>query len=152
MKDFDALSWRAQHGDEHERIAAAQALGASGDPRALPILLQLLDTAENDAMRNAAAIGLRDLGDPRAVPALARHIAQPRNPENFGTLLYALEPLDARAAVVTVVQAMGNGKYEVLAMGLRVIAAFAGPPAPADVVRALGILRRLLARQDYEDW
>jgi HEAT repeat protein len=151
VQDFEVLAGRVRHGDEHEQAAAAQALGASGDPRALPLLLQLLDAA-SDPARDAAALGLSDLGDSRAVPALARHIVRPRNPRNIGTLIYALESLDARAALVALAQAMGEGNYEVLAMSLRVIEAFTGPPAPADVVRALDILRGHLARRGYEDW
>jgi HEAT repeat protein len=53
-----------------ERRAAAQLLGEMQDPRALPLLQEVLDKDGDVLLRRAAAAGLRRLGTPDSVPAL----------------------------------------------------------------------------------
>ena len=98
VDEFERLVDQLDDPDEDKVVNTAHALGDLGDPRAVPILIKLLESTDNRLIRNAAAVGLRELADPRALEPLLRLI---RDPEKLdGTLLYGLETLDARAAVV----------------------------------------------------
>ena len=57
------------HSTGRAREAAAQALGMSGDPAALPVLLEAIDSNDDEA-RKAAAEALGMIADPKAIPAL----------------------------------------------------------------------------------
>lgn len=146
MGEFDRLVRQLGETDESTVIAAAHALGDLGDQRAVPELLRLLANTEYGAVRNAAAVGLRELKDPAAAPALLRAIGDPRNVTNRGTLIYALETLDARSAVVDLARAMLDGNYEVMVMALQVIMAFEGPLAREQRDEALDVLREATRR------
>ncbi len=56
--------------DFRTRRPAALALGHLGDPRALPLLLSLLDTEEHANIRDAVVKALGRLGEPDAIPRL----------------------------------------------------------------------------------
>ena len=78
------------------RTRAAELLGASGDPSALPALSRLLGDNSAD-VRVAAARALGELGDPDAIPALLRALDGERLvPEGIVTLaLLQLAPVAA---------------------------------------------------------
>ena len=61
-KDRD--QWR------EERRDAARELGDSGDKRAVPVLIQIVETEQFDAVGEIAIVSLGKLGDDRAVPVL----------------------------------------------------------------------------------
>ncbi|WP_081752725.1 HEAT repeat domain-containing protein [Kallotenue papyrolyticum] len=153
MEDFDKLINRLYSSiNEDELINTAYALGDLGDVRAVPHLIQLLDSTESPSVRNAVAIALHDLGDKRAISALLRHIKDPKNITNRGTLVYALETLDPRSEIVDLVQLMCDGNYEVMAMVLRVIEGFSQPLTPDNKQKAISVLQKCLAQNQFEDW
>ena len=60
-----------------ERRAAAQLLGEVQDPRALPLLRDILDKDSDVLLRRAAAAGLRRLEMPETIPVLEALIGNP---------------------------------------------------------------------------
>jgi HEAT repeat protein len=60
--------------DEWERACAAEALGKSRDPKAVPALVELLSSGKTYHERVRAARALGQLGDPKAVPALLKSL------------------------------------------------------------------------------
>jgi len=152
VSDVERLIRTLKSMDEARVIAAAHALGDLGDRRAVPALVALLEQATSPLVRNAAAVGLRELGDNTAVPALVRQINDPRNAGNWGTFLYALETLDARAAVVDLARVLCSGIYEPMLMALHVLEALPGPLAPAQRARALAVVRHCLATERHKAW
>jgi hypothetical protein len=65
----DALGRLASRHDNSRRDGALT-LGHLADPRAVPALVHLLRTDDDDEVRSAAAQALGAIGDPRAAPAL----------------------------------------------------------------------------------
>lgn len=67
----DVASWLAQlrDGDTYQKMAAAKALGQSGDPAAVPALVAALDDGDEWVATDAAE-ALGHLGNAQAVPAL----------------------------------------------------------------------------------
>lgn len=151
--DFDILVQALEADDEEQVVRTAHTLGDSGDPRAVPLLIRLLETTDEPNVRDAAEVGLRELRDSRAVGPLLRQIADPRNAGHQGTLVYALECLDAGPAVRDLGALMGeDGTYEVMAMVLRVLEGIRRP-LPQDVVSdSLPVRRDELRRGHCEDW
>ncbi len=76
--------------DRAARIAAVDALGASGDPRAVQTLVQCLQDADS-GIRMHAACALRDLPSVRAVGALIERLLDTR--EQSETRVHAAEAL-----------------------------------------------------------
>lgn len=64
--NMDRDTWR------EERRDAAKKLGDSGDKQAVPVLIEIVETEEFDAIAEIAVKGLGNLGDDRAVPALSK--------------------------------------------------------------------------------
>ncbi len=152
MSALDTLRHQVHDADLDGKIKAARALGESGDAEAFPVLINLLDTADNPRIRNAAAIGLRDLADNRALPFLLAQIKEPKNVDHRGTLVYALETLDARSALVDLVELIGSGDYEVATMAIRVIESFRGPVAVEATQKAKKALRRYRRATPEDEW
>jgi hypothetical protein len=133
-------------------VKIAHQLGDLGDPQAVPILIELLNGTQDGLVRNAAALGLRELRDNRAVPYLLEQLKAPDTIGNRGTLMYALETLDATEALVDIVKIMCADNYEVIAMGIRVIEAGLGNYQPDIKYQAVQILQDCLAIGDFPDW
>lgn len=152
MNDYQTLVQMLRQSDEAQVVQAAHALGELGDLRAVDSLIELLSTTSNSRARNAAAIGLRDLGDNRAVLPLMEQIKLPAAAGYRGTLIYALEALDARPFVTDLAKLMCTGNFEEMSMVLRVIRTFEDPLSTDDCQQALAILRHCLPQYEYSSW
>lgn len=141
-----------QESDIDSRIQEVYALGESGDADAFPVLVDLLNTTDDPRIRNAAAIGLRDLADNRALPFLLAQIKNPKNANYRGTLVYALETLDARSALVDLIDLIGSGDYEAAAMAIRAIETFTAPVATEKKRDAKRTLKRYLRETSSDEW
>lgn len=62
--DMDRIAWK------EERREAARKLGQSGDPRAVPVLIEVVEAETFDVIAEIAIEALGELGDQRAVPVL----------------------------------------------------------------------------------
>lgn len=152
MSPVNTLVHQLQESDIDRRVQAAYALGESGDPDAFPVLAALLNTTEDSRIRNAAAIGLHALADNRAAPFLLAQIKNPKDPGDRGTLVYALEGLDARPALVDLVDLIGLGNFEVAAMAIHVIESFSVPVIARQKREAKRALKRYGREQPKDDW
>lgn len=94
-------------------IDAIFTIGDRGYLLALPILLELLQTTNNHAIRDAIAVTLRELKDERAVEPLVSLIKDPKTARHRGTLLYALEVFDCAPFLPLLVDLVITGKFEV---------------------------------------
>lgn len=99
--------------DTAEVIKAIFTIGNRGYLLALPILLELLQTTNNHAIRDAIAVTLRELKDERAVEPLVSLIKDPKTAGHRGTLLYALEVFDCAPILPLLVDLVITGKFEV---------------------------------------
>lgn len=152
MERYNQLLQMLNDTNEDVVIEAAHTLGDLGYRNAVPVLLHLLTTAPTSAIRNAAAIGLRELGDPVAIPVLLDLIRDLYTTNQSGTLIYALETLNAKDGVIDLAFVMCRGDYEAVAMALRVIAAFEGPLPLEQTRKALDILQECSLNVDQEEW
>jgi HEAT repeat protein len=153
MSEFELLAQRLkQAADVKDIIKIAHQLGDLGDQQAVPILIELLSSTKDGLVRNAAAVGLRELQDNRAVPYLLEQLNADHTRGNRGTLMYALEKLDAPDALVNIVQIMCADDYETIAMGIRVIEAWTKSYQPDIKSQAVQILQDCLAIGDFQDW
>ncbi len=138
--------------DDDVVFRSATALGDLGDPRAVPVLVGLLQMARSHRVANGAAIGLRELADPRALEPLLRRIRDPENWDYNGTLIYGLETLDARSAVVDLARFICDGEYEAAWMSAVVMEAFEGPLDREGRREAMAVLEVCLLRDLQEEW
>ena len=104
---------RLHSGNPDIVIEAAHALGDSGDRRSVPVLIQILQTTSDPAIRDAAAIGLRELGDERALYPLVSLIMDPKTGGHRGTLIYALEEFDCSPFLDFLLDLVITGNFEV---------------------------------------
>jgi hypothetical protein len=112
---------RLQSSNPELVIEAAHALGDLGDERAVPILIELLQTTTDPDIRDAAAVGLRELGDQSALHPLVSLINDPKTEGNRGTLVYALEGLDCASVIPLLVDLVINSNFEVSHQAFTVI-------------------------------
>ena len=99
--------------DTTEVIEAIFTIGDRGYRLALPILLELLQTTNNHAIRDAIAVTLRELRDERALQPLVSLIKDPKTAGHRGTLLYALEVFDCAPILPLLVDLVITGNFEV---------------------------------------
>ncbi|MBD2777038.1 HEAT repeat domain-containing protein [Iningainema tapete] len=102
-------------------VEAAHTLGDLGDRRAVPILIDLLQTTTNPVIRNAAAVGLRELGDERALYPIVSLLKDPKTEGYRGTLVYALEGFDCSSVITLLVDLVITGNFEVSHQAFQVI-------------------------------
>lgn len=150
--DYDRLVERISSTDEHIVVESAHALGDLGDPRAVPVLIDLLGSATSRRIKNAAAIGLGELGDPIALDALLREIRDPRNANHTGTLIYALETLDPSPAIVDLASFACDGAFESALMALSSLDGIRSPLDVGHRQQALDIVNACIAQPELEDW
>ncbi len=150
MSELKELVQRLGDSDEEKVYRAAVALGDLGDARVVPVLIRLLELTSSTRIRNGAAIGLRELADPRALDPLVRQI---RTPENAtGTIIWALETLNARSAVIDLARFVCEGEYEAAWMSMVAMQGFAGPQDGNDSSEESRILDDCLKRGQVEKW
>ncbi len=152
MGEFEQLVSTLEHPDDAVVFRAAIALGDAGDRRAVPVLIDLLETARSYQVANGAAIGLRELADTRALGPLLRKVRDPLYWDYNGTLIYVLQTLDARSAVVDLARFICNGEYEAAWMSVEVMDSFEGPPDSESRREAMIVLEDCLSRNHDEEW
>ena len=110
--------------DEFVRRETAYALGKTGDPKAVPALINALDRDREAGVRGAAAVALGEIGESSAVPALAEAIVRRapgfarrttrRRAENNEfvqrSAARALGEIGGSAAVPTLIAALSNDR------------------------------------------
>ncbi len=138
--------------NEQEVKEAIQEIVSARNEDTLLLLIQVLDTTTSRSVRNAVALGLRDLKNSSAVPVLIKHIIDPNNATSNGTMIYALETLDARSAMLDLVSIACRGDYETIAMTINAVEAFAGPISAEQKNEALIQLTEYLKGDTYPDW
>src|SRR3989338_5990518 len=101
MKEKEALeALNSAFGDESALLKheVAYVMGQMGDPYAVPYLIKVLDTVEEDSMvRHEAGEALGGIGGPEAIEALERHLQDPK-PEVAETCQLAVDFIRWRMA------------------------------------------------------
>jgi HEAT repeat protein len=77
-----------------ERAWVATMLGMSGDPRAIPTLVEALGSTD-DSLRKSAVVALGKIGDPQALPALRDVMGDPQ-PDLKSAARQAIEAIEKR--------------------------------------------------------
>jgi HEAT repeat protein len=67
-------AWQRRKGILSERLKATYALGSIGSERFIPVLIQQMQTHENEDIREASATALGRIGNERAIPAIAERL------------------------------------------------------------------------------
>ncbi len=82
------------------RLLAAECLGESGNPAAVPVLLQAIERFERDAHFVEIAVkSLTQLGDIRALPTL-RHLTHDRNLALMTAAKYAIASIEPKVVLL----------------------------------------------------
>lgn len=103
-------------------------------------------------MKNAAAIGLEALANPIAVDPLLQEIRDPKNAHYTGPLIWALESMNARTAVVDLAQIICTSEFESVLMAIGVMHGFEGPLVPEQLDEAKRILEDCLILEHAHEW
>lgn len=143
-----------EHGDRTEaggyplQRNAARALGKVGDDRAVPALIDCLDSPDY-YVREAAAEGLERLGDPEAIPALLKLLdggveaavrvpGKPHLNQPYDTIIEALGSLKATEATEAIAPFLNHSFERVQYSAARAMYQLTGDPAYGDrLVEAL---------------
>lgn len=92
---LEILEACSAEGDSFVRYVTAIALGHTGNPAAMSLLLKLLEEDEDASVRKAAAYGLGLLGDTQAVPSLQARLSREPDKQVQLVIRGALEKLGA---------------------------------------------------------
>ena len=155
MQTFDNLAELLRcTTDECAQRDIVRQLGELGDPRAVPLLVAVLESTTSWRVRDATALALGALGDNSVIPALMKQILDPQNANNNGTLLAAFrDGLDGRSVVVDLARILCTGGYEVMVKVLMAIEAFPGPLRARDKEEAIAIIEHCLQEHTLvEPW
>jgi HEAT repeat protein len=157
-ENLDAQLQALRAGDARSRATTARALGALGDPRAIPPLLATTADIDSD-VRKAAAEALAALGEPlgevirqslEGSVEARRELARRRDARSIDPLLLALRHVQVRAAAAEALVAMGADSAPALRKsltssddGVRALAAgaLAEVGGPHEVDPLIGVLR-----------
>jgi len=153
---FEELAETVETGAAFDRAVAVDAIAERDDDQVLPLLLDVLERTEDHRVRNRATVALYDIGDQRAFQPLLRTIRREyRGQGGIGTLLFALQSLDARGALVDAAHILCDGTdetYESAWMAFEVIQHIASP-LPADAYsEALMVLSECFEAGGHPDW
>ncbi|MGF9698671.1 HEAT repeat domain-containing protein [Paenibacillus sp. MABNR03] len=107
--------------DTEEALQRITHIGENKDISKIHFLIKLLETTENNVLRNQTAIALSDLGDERAVEPLIQAIMDPRTVGSRGTLLYALENLDYILHIEHIIPSIGDTSLDVCAQSFMLL-------------------------------
>ncbi|GAC1445672.1 MAG: hypothetical protein NVSMB52_07670 [Chloroflexota bacterium] len=147
---FDELLQILENGSIDEKRAAAVNLGDLGDRRAVDVLLRVAETTESYEVRMGAAYGLFELADPKTFDPLLAQIHRLRREGGvYEALIWALEPLNPRSALVDFVQFICEDDYISALMSLGVIQELRGPIGDDDLKRAVSLLRKGLEETEW---
>lgn len=138
--------------NDQELKEAVQDVVSFKESSTLALLLHLLDNTSSNSVRNAIALALRDLEDPSVVPILMKHISNPENATSNGTMVYALETLDARSATLELINLACKGDYELISMIMNAIEAFKGPVNQTQKQASLDALVICLQGSNHPKW
>lgn len=95
------------------RLAAIQALGQQGDPRAIDALVQALRTDTDARVRQAAAEALGEIQSPRAVPGLMAALGSEKVAAVRAKVAWALGEIDDPRAVESLGAAVRDPEVQV---------------------------------------
>ncbi|MCF8061184.1 MAG: HEAT repeat domain-containing protein [Deltaproteobacteria bacterium] len=144
MKDARALPHleEAFGGKVRLRCAVIEAMGAIGDPGAIPFLQRILREEENHAVRNRAAGALGDIGDPGATRALIRASKEERNrTEGRRTVQNAVENALEKTAdsgsLQDLIHALSDRNVSTRISAARALARLRNPDSASSLARAL---------------
>mgnify|MGYP005844286281 CR=1 FL=1 len=87
----------AQSTDFHQQVNAAQGLEYLGDPRAEPLLLELLTNHPDPNIRYSAARALSTFGTASAIPVLEQRLQLETNKGTWGQIRTTLQTLRQKA-------------------------------------------------------
>lgn len=108
-----------------EAICIVEQIAERKFEKAVPFLIEQLESTDNHLLRNAIAIALSDIGSEEAVEPIIRMLKHPKTKGFRGTLLAALEPFDYSTYWDTLVDFMCEGNFEVSRKSLILIESIA---------------------------
>ena len=153
MNELKELRKQICSDDGDARLKASDKLASIGGGKVLDILIPLLKS-ENAGIRNAAALSLREIGDNRSVKPLVKAITNPKNKNNRGTLVYALEKLDCSKLLSTLVELALCDSYEVQNHALTIISEQSFKTTKKEIIILRQMIKKYLKKknkcQDYE--
>jgi HEAT repeat protein len=94
-------------------IETIREIGEKKYQEAAPILIKLLQSTNNNNLRNEIAIALSDMGCYAAVEPIINMLRNPNTIGNRGTLLYALETLDYSSHIELLIDLLFDDNFEV---------------------------------------
>jgi hypothetical protein len=116
------------------------------------LLIQILQSTELHRVKNAAASGLRELADPDALEPILQEIRNPENANYTGTLIWALETLDARSAIVDLARFICEGAFESAWSAIGTLHGIEGPLDQEKVGEAMRILEQCVNQEGPDSW
>jgi hypothetical protein len=114
---LEQIKW----GDSQNIIRAVDELALRQETSAAPQLLEILQTTDDTAIRNACALALSDLEDPSLFDVIVDLLKSKRTCGNQGTLLYAIGTYDCSSILPLLVDFVIDGNFETSRQSLSLI-------------------------------
>jgi HEAT repeat protein len=122
---------RGPEEDSDIRVVAMQSLGKLKDPRAVPVLLEIIGREGNEALWSAAAEALGTMGDLSAVPGLVKLLSSDKSGVR-SIAVRTLGTLKANAAAPALVDTLKVEQSESFKYSLAIALGNIGDPAGAE--------------------
>jgi len=88
-------------------------IGDEKNELALPSLLEILETTDNNIIRNQVALALSDIGNSSAVDLIIKMILSPKTQRSRGTLMYSLRNLEYTDHLKLFITLLSDRSFEV---------------------------------------
>jgi HEAT repeat protein len=148
----DPLDWALSSNDDETAVEILRGIKRLRTPRAERVAraMRALDRTTSSRVRNAAALALADMRAKQATDSLIALLQHSETKHARGTLLYALEELDARVPLSILVDLMVNDSFEARQEALRFISKGRFSYDEAALHKAVRRLRSLSRSPDHE--
>ena len=100
-------------GNIEEALKIIETFGNEKNDLALPILLELFETTDNNIVRNQIALALSDIGNTVAIEPLIKMILNPKTQKSRGTLLYSLKSFECSHHLSLFIKLLSDRSFEV---------------------------------------
>ena len=147
-----ALEWEDSFPECARKLVIS--IGNAGLAEAGPSICRILASARTGWVRDGAALAARRLKLAESVDILMRRIEDAER-RGVGTLVYALQFLDCRRAIVLLARVLAERfDYEQVEMALQAIESIEGPLDAADAEKACTLLIEALKtrHEDYDKY
>lgn len=110
---IEELKKSISENNSEELLRLIEIIGNEKNESALPILLDLFETTDDNILRNQIALALSDIGNPIVVEPIIKMIFNPKTQKSRGTLIYSLNSFECAQYITLFIKLLSDRSLEV---------------------------------------